>query len=117
MKFFDYTKITVTCGNKKSYRNIKGVVILNPPCLLKSELVTVATDNKIYAKKQIKVSNWETSHFFESDLQFENITFSNEEIQKIKILNETLENALKLNLSDIKNEHLLWKTTAEIHMK
>ena len=117
IKFFEYTEITVTCRNKKSYRKMKGIVILNPPCLLRSALVTVATNNKIYAKENVKIDNWDTSHFFDSTLQLGEITFSNEEINKINILNKTLEDTLKINLTNIKNENLLWKTSTETHLK
>ena len=117
IKFFDFTKITVTCGNKKSYRNLKGIVVLNPPCLLQSALLTVITDNKIYAKQQVKISSWDTSQFFDSSLQTEEVFFSNEEINKINVLNKTLEETLKINITDIKNKNLLWKATTETHIK
>ena len=82
-----------------------------------SALVTVATNNKIYAKENVKIDNWDTSHFFDSTLQLGEITFSNVEINKINILNKTLEDTLKINLTNIKNENLLWKTSTETHLK
>ena len=117
IKFFQNTKVTVTCGNKKYFRDIKGVVMLNPPCLLESELIKVITNNKLYTKGQIQISDWSTSHFFDSHTDFEEIIFSNYNtpLNKIKILNETLEDTLKMNLTELKYDNLRLKNISEVH--
>merc|ERR1712030_135219 len=44
ISFFEPTDIIVTCSNKKVFKRIEGYVILNPPCILKSDLIFVSTD-------------------------------------------------------------------------
>ena len=115
IKFFNYTKIAVTCSGKISFKNLKGVAIINPPCSLKSKLLSVATNNKIYEKTEISLQNWGTSHFFDSNLQLNEIEFTNEEIEKIKTLNETLEETLKMNFTEIQNEKIRYKIILKNH--
>ena len=117
IKFFQETKVTVTCGNKRVFRKLLGTLILNPPCHLRSDLVTVVTNNKLFSKNRIKIEDWNTSHFFDKNLNFEEeVVFSHEEKNMINIINSTLEEAIKLNLTELKNDSFLWKKVSVIHM-
>ena len=115
IKFFAPTKIVVTCSGKKTFRKLKGVIVLNPPCLLESDVLTIVTNNKLFEKAKITIKNWDTSHFLDSDLQWDDVEFTNEELGKIQKLNATLEKALRINITDLHKADVVHTTLINTH--
>ena len=105
ISFFEPTKVVVTCNNRKVFKTIEGYVILNPPCVLKSDLVFVSTD--INYKLQTKNSIFSWNNFFLFDLSFDtNFTVPEIKDDDFSKLNETLNKVVQISKRNLTYLHI-----------
>ena len=104
ISFFEPTEIIVTCSNRKVFKRIEGYVILNPPCILKSDLIFVSTDINYKMRTMNSIFSW--NKFYLIDLSF-NSNFTVPEVMEDDFvkLNETLNKVVKISKENLTYLH------------
>ena len=104
ISFFEPTDIIVTCSDRKIFKRIEGYVILNPPCVLKSDLVFVSTDIHFRMRTMNSIFSWNKFHII--DLSF-NSNFTVPEVMEDDFvkLNETLNKVVKISKENLTRLH------------
>ena len=104
ISFFEPTDIIVTCSDRKIFKKIEGYVILNPPCVLKSDLVFVSTDIEFKTSTMNSIFAWNSFKLI--DLSFSS-NFTVPEVMEDDFvkLNETLNKVVQISKENLTYLH------------